>query len=142
MVDTISVSERSHVMSLVRAEDTRPEMIVRRLVYSAGYRYRLHGKKLPGKPDLVFATRRKVIFVHGCFWHKHENCALARMPKSNQAFWSAKLNGNKARDARQYARLREMGWGVMVVWECELKDLDVLKRRIVDFLDCTDSVSG
>lgn len=95
MTDTIGASERSRIMSRVRAKDTRPEMLVRRLVHGAGYRYRLHGAKLPGKPDLVFASRRKVIFVHGCFWHRHDDCALARMPKSNQDFWVAKLKGTR-----------------------------------------------
>lgn len=135
MVDTISAIERSRIMSRIRAKNTGPEMAVRRLVYGAGYRYRLHGKKLPGTPDLVFTTRHKVIFVHGCFWHNHDDCALARIPKSHQDFWETKLQGNKARDARQYARLCEMGWEVMVIWECELKDLDGLKPRIVAFLD-------
>lgn len=134
MTDTISVSERSHIMSRVRAKDTRPEMLVRRLVHGAGYRYRLHGAKLPGKPDLVFAGRRKVIFVHGCFWHRHEDCTLARMPKSNQDFWMAKLEGNKKRDAINCRRLRKMGWDVMVIWECELRDLDTLLQRIIHFL--------
>ncbi len=134
MTDTISVSERSHVMSLIKAKNTRPEMLIRRLVHGAGYRYRLHGKKLPGKPDLVFASRRKVIFVHGCFWHLHENCALSRMPKSNQNFWIGKLEGNKARDQNEYMRLREEGWDVMVIWECELKDLEAVRLRIARFL--------
>lgn len=128
-------------MSRVRAKDTRPEMLVRRLVHSVGYRYRLHGAKLPGKPDLVFASRRKVIFVHGCFWHRHDHCALARMPKSNQDFWMAKLEGNKKRDAITYRRLREMGWDVLVVWECELRDLDEVQRRITHFLGATGGAS-
>jgi DNA mismatch endonuclease (patch repair protein) len=137
MTDTISASERSRVMARVKAVDTRPEMLVRRLVYGAGYRYRLHGAKLPGKPDLLFAGRRKVIFVHGCFWHRHEHCAFARMPKSNQDFWRAKLEGNKERDAAHCRRLHEMGWEVMVVWECELKDPDAVLRRIIRFLGST-----
>lgn len=122
-------------MSLVKAKNTRPEMLIRRLVHGAGYRYRLHGAKLPGKPDLVFASRRKIIFVHGCFWHRHDRCALARMPKSNQDFWMAKLEGNKERDATNYRKLHEMGWDVMVVWECELRDLSAILRRITRFLD-------
>lgn len=134
MTDTIGISERSRVMSLVRAKNTRPEMMVRRLVHGAGYRYRLHGAKLPGKPDLVFAGRRKVIFVHGCFWHRHEDCALARMPKSNQDFWMAKLEGNKTRDSANCRKLREWGWDVMVVWECELRDLGAVLQRITCFL--------
>lgn len=134
MTDTISVPERSRVMSRVKAKHTGPEMQVRRLIYGAGYRYRLYGAKLPGKPDLVFAGRRKVIFVNGCFWHRHEGCSLARIPKSHREFWEAKLEGNKARDLINYQKLREMGWKVMVVWECELRDLDGLLRRVVRFL--------
>jgi DNA mismatch endonuclease (patch repair protein) len=134
MTDTISVSERSHVMALVRAKHTRPEMQVRRLIYGAGYRYRLHEAQLPGKPDLVFAGRRKVIFVNGCFWHRHEGCALARIPKSHREFWVAKLEGNRARDLVNYRELRAMGWKVMVVWECELRNLDEVLRRVTRFL--------
>lgn len=134
MVDTISASERSHVMSLVKCKNTRPEMVVRRLVHGAGFRYRLHDTKLPGKPDLVFPRRRKVIFVHGCFWHRHEGCALARIPKSNQEFWQAKLEGNKARDEAHLRRLHESGWATLVVWECELKDLHTLRMRLLSFL--------
>ncbi len=121
-------------MSLVKAKNTRPEILVRRLVHGAGYRYRLHGAKLPGKPDLVFAGRRKVIFVHGCFWHRHDNCVLARMPKSNKDFWATKLERNKARDFANCHRLQEMGWETMVIWECELRDMDALLRRVVHFL--------
>jgi DNA mismatch endonuclease (patch repair protein) len=134
MTDTLSASERSRIMSRVKAKDTRPEMLVRRLVHGAGYRYRLHGAKLPGKPDLVFSSRRKVIFVHGCFWHRHDDCALARMPKSNQGFWSIKLEKNKERDAIVYRGLHEMGWGVLVIWECELRDRDAVLWRIQRFL--------
>jgi len=134
MTDTISVSERSRIMSLIKPKNTRPELQLRRIVYGAGYRYRLHGVQLPGKPDLVFAGRRKVIFVHGCFWHRHDQCALARLPKSNQDFWRTKLERNKERDASDYRRLREMGWEVMVVWECELRDSGRVLQRITRFL--------
>lgn len=134
MTDTISVSERSRVMALVKGKNTGPEMLVRRLVHGAGYRYRLHAATLPGKPDLVFASRRKVIFVHGCFWHRHDQCGLARVPKTNQDFWTEKFEGNKARDSANYRRLREMGWGVLVVWECELRDMDAVLQRMTHFL--------
>lgn len=134
MTDTVSAVERSRLMSRVKGKNTRPEMLIRRLVHGAGYRYRLHGAKLPGKPDLVFASRRKVIFVHGCFWHRHDHCALARMPKSNREFWVAKLEGNKERDAANHRKLREMGWDVLVIWECELRDLEAVLRRITCFL--------
>ncbi|MEV1530406.1 DNA mismatch endonuclease Vsr [Pseudomonas aeruginosa] len=134
MADTISADERSHIMSLVKGKNTRPEMLVRRLVHGAGFRYRLHDAKLPGKPDLVFSRKRKVIFVHGCFWHRHEGCALARIPKSNQEFWLAKLEGNKARDEINLRKLHEAGWDTLVVWECELRDLATLTQRLRSFL--------
>lgn len=134
MVDTVSADERSRIMSLVKGKDTSPEMYVRRLVHSAGFRYRLHDAKLPGKPDLVFPRKRKVIFVHGCFWHRHEGCSLARIPKSNQEYWLVKLEGNKARDETNLRRLHDAGWHTLVVWECELRDLDALALRLRSFL--------
>ena len=135
MVDTVNAKTRSLVMSRVRSKDTNPEMTVRRLVHGAGYRYRLHVRILPGTPDLVFAGRRKVIFVHGCFWHRHKRCALARLPKSHLGFWLPKLEENRRRDMRNLARLRKMGWSVLTVWECELKNAKVLETRIRRFLD-------
>lgn len=140
MVDTISTSERSRIMSLVKGKNTRPEMLVRRLVHGAGFRYRLHDAKLPGKPDLVFSSKRKVIFVHGCFWHRHEGCALARIPKSNRVFWLTKLDGNKARDELNLRQLHQAGWETLVVWECELRELDTLERRLRAFLTCATPV--
>lgn len=134
MADTISADERSHIMSLVKGKDTRPEMLVRRLLHSAGFRYRLHDAELPGKPDLVFSRKRKVIFVHGCFWHCHKGCSQARIPKSNQEYWLAKLEGNKARDETNLRKLRDTGWQTLVVWECELRDLDSLALRLQSFL--------
>lgn len=122
-------------MSLVRCKDTRPEMLVRRLVHSLGYRYRLHVRDLPGAPDLVFPRFKAVLFVHGCFWHQHSCTNGNRMPKSRVAFWRAKLEGNKARDQRQRQRLRRLGWRVLVVWECQLRDLEKLAGRIATFLD-------
>ncbi len=134
MVDMASISQRSYIMSLVRAKNTGPEMTVRRLLHAMGYRYRLHGKKLPGKPDLVFAGRRKVIFVHGCFWHRHEGCRFSGMPKSNRDFWSEKFGRNMARDRDSYMKLHEAGWKVLVIWQCELRDLEAVRRRTVQFL--------
>ena len=122
-------------MSRVRATGTRPEMAVRRLVHGLGYRYRLHGKQLPGRPDLVFARRRKVIFVHGCFWHRHPGCRLARTPKSRVDFWRAKLDGNRERDLLTQRQLRELGWRSLIVWECQLNDLDSVARRVTRFLE-------
>jgi DNA mismatch endonuclease (patch repair protein) len=133
-VDTLTPAERSERMSRVRGRNTSPEMTVRRLVHGLGYRYRLHGKGIPGKPDLVFRSRRKVLFVHGCFWHRHEHCALARLPKSRLDFWIPQLEGNRMRDVENQRALRAGGWGCMVIWECELSDRPALERRIKSFL--------
>ncbi|HIB3368826.1 very short patch repair endonuclease [Pseudomonas aeruginosa] len=134
MIDTISAGERSRIMSLVKGKNTRAEMLVRRLVHKAGFRYRLHDAKLPGKPDLVFSRKRKVIFVHGCFWHRHEDCPFSRMPKSNQEYWIEKLEGNKARDNINLQKLHDADWQTLVIWECELRDLSLLASRLTSFL--------
>lgn len=122
-------------MGRVRSRDTKPEMMVRRMVHAMGYRYRLHAKDLPGKPDLAFRSRRKVVFVHGCFWHRHPECALARLPKSREDFWLPKLDANRRRDMKNERALRDAGWGVLTIWECELGDVAQLKTRIRGFLD-------
>lgn len=122
-------------MSRVRGKDTGPEMRLRRLVHGMGYRYRLHVRDLPGKPDLVFASRKAVIFMHGCFWHRHEGCKLARMPKSRLAFWKNKLETNRLRDEENQRRLHALGWRYLVVWECQLKDMEALAMRIRSFLN-------
>lgn len=124
-------------MSRVRGKDTKPEMIVRRMVHGMGYRYRLHDRRLPGSPDLVFRSRRKVIFVHGCFWHRHPDpsCKLARMPKSRQDFWGPKLEGNRERDERNRAALAREGWRQMVVWECECRHEEQLRNKLREFLE-------
>ena len=136
-MDTLTPQERSERMSKVRSTDTRLEMAVRRLVHGMGYRYRLHTKDLPGKPDLVFSTRRKVIFVHGCFWHRHDapECHLARLPKSRLDFWLPKFAKNKARDIQVQALLAEKNWSIMTIWECQVRDTEALKRRISEFLN-------
>ena len=122
-------------MSRIRGKDTRPEMRVRRLVHGMGYRYRLHAKELPGRPDLVFRPRRKAIFVHGCFWHRHAGCSANQIPKTRSDYWRHKLDGNAERDRRNEAALRAAGWSVLVIWECETKgDPDRLARRIRRFL--------
>jgi DNA mismatch endonuclease (patch repair protein) len=135
VVDSLSPKERSEIMARVRSKDTRPEMRVRKLAFALGYRYRLHDKKLPGCPDLVFGPQRKVIFVHGCFWHRHARCALARLPKSRLDFWIPKLEGNKLRDQRNKRALARRGWKVLTIWECQLGDLGQLSARIGRFLD-------
>ena len=136
-MDTLSKAQRSERMSRVRGKDTKPELLVRRLVHGMGYRYRLHRRDLPGTPDLVFPGRRKVIFVHGCFWHRHPDptCKLARLPKSRREFWLPKLEGNRARDVENMARLEELGWESMTIWECQLRDQEALEERVRRFLD-------
>jgi DNA mismatch endonuclease, patch repair protein len=134
-MDSVSPARRSEIMGRVRSRDTKPEMQVRRLIHAMGYRYRLHAKDLPGKPDLVFRPRRKLVFVHGCFWHRHPGCALARLPKSREEFWLTKLEANRQRDAKTELALREMNWSVLTIWECELSDIAKLKNKIKDFLD-------
>jgi DNA mismatch endonuclease (patch repair protein) len=135
MVDTVGTWRRSEIMARVRNKDTKPEMIVRRITHGLGYRYRLHYKHLPGRPDLVFPARRKVIFVHGCFWHRHEGCDMCRTPKSHTAFWTEKFEANVSRDRANQEMLRLQGWEVLIVWECETYRSTTLPERIEEFLD-------
>lgn len=134
-MDTLTPAERSARMALVHAKDTKPELLVRRLVHAMGYRYRLHLRDLPGTPDMVFPGRSKVIFIHGCFWHRHARCVLARLPKSRGDFWLPKLTANAERDARNVRALRRLGWSVLTIWECQLGDTAKLAKRIRRFLD-------
>jgi DNA mismatch endonuclease (patch repair protein) len=134
-VDSLSPQERSDIMARVRSKNSRPELAVRKIVFGLGYRYRLHARELPGCPDLIFTPRRKVIFVHGCFWHRHPNCALARMPKSRLEFWVPKLEGNRERDDRNKKTLVREGWKVLTIWECELDKPERLRKIIRRFLD-------
>jgi len=134
MADTLSPEERSKRMGLVRNRNSKAEMTVRRLVHSLGYRYRLHVSDLPGKPDIVFPRHKKIIFVHGCFWHRHDDCGLARLPKSKLDFWLPKLQGNKERDVENSEKLKRAGWSVRVIWECEVANKEVLTDKIKDFL--------
>ncbi len=133
-MDTLTKAERSIRMGLIRSKDTKPELAVRRLVHGMGYRYRLHGKNLPGHPDMVFSARSKVIFVHGCFWHLHRNCSNCRPPKSREDYWKPKLEHNTERDQQVRKQLRHMGWHCLVVWECELANPDMLARKMKCFL--------
>lgn len=121
-------------MRAVKGRNTAPEMIVRRLVHSMGYRYRLHRKDLPGKPDLTFQSRHKVIFVHGCFWHGHNCKRGARIPKTNQDYWETKISRNKERDQQHDEDLRHQGWHVMVIWECQLNEPQTVTEQIINFL--------
>jgi DNA mismatch endonuclease (patch repair protein) len=133
-MDTLTPAERSERMRGIRSKDTKPEMRVRRLVHGMGYRYRLHDRRVPGTPDLVFRRRRRAIFVHGCYWHGHD-CKLGRLPKSRLSFWREKIAANRRRDARVRAEMQALGWSSLVLWECELRDEARLASSIKEFLN-------
>lgn len=135
MVDVHSPEKRSYNMSRIKGKDTKPEMIVRKWLWSNGYRYRLHRRDLPGNPDVVFPSRKKVIFIHGCFWHKHD-CKYFKWPRSNSDFWKTKIESNIQRDAANYLKLKSAGWDYLVIWECETRgqDLEPLWNKIASFL--------
>lgn len=126
-------------MAAIKSNDTKPEMLVRRYLHGRGFRYGLHNKKLPGSPDIVLRRFKTVIFVHGCFWHGHENCLCYRLPKSNVDFWRSKVERNRARDERVQAELRAMGWRVLIIWECELKTKE---KRALTFQKLSNILSG
>ena len=130
-------TSRSDIMRAVKGRDTEPEKKVRRMVHAMGYRYRLHRKDLPGKPDLVFPSRKKVIFVHGCFWHGHDCARGARTPKTNRDYWQTKIRRNRDRDRKVQGALTEIGWAVLAVWECQMKGNDAMRKRIDRFLKQT-----
>lgn len=136
MADCFTHEERSRVMSSVKGRDTQPEKTVRRLLHAMGYRFRLHRRDLPGKPDIVLPKYRKVIFIHGCFWHGHPNCCRALRPQTNAEFWNKKLDSNIKRDEETQAKLKSLGWDVLVIWQCEMRDLENLRRNIKEFLIC------
>lgn len=132
---TESAAQRRRTMQAVKSKDTTPEMRVRRLLHSMGYRYRLHRDCLPGTPDLVFVSRRKVIFVHGCFWHGHSCARGARVPKTNREYWLKKVARNRERDRVVRSDLETLGWDALVVWECETQDIDKLRAKVLEFLE-------
>jgi DNA mismatch endonuclease (patch repair protein) len=134
MVDFMTPSERSAHMAKIRSADTKPEMRLRRALHAAGYRFRLHDRRLPGRPDLVFASRRKVVFVNGCFWHGHTCKVGSRLPKTNTAFWEEKRRRNQERDFFQRSRLQELGWAYFDVWECEIMENNLIVERVKIFL--------
>lgn len=134
MVDHVTPEVRSRIMASVRSKGTGPEMAIRQSLHRRGYRYRLHRKDLPGRPDLTFVAKRKVLFINGCFWHLHPGCPRAKLPKSNRDFWVSKLERNRRRDADSIESLRKLGWDTMTVWQCELLDMDSALYRIVTFL--------
>jgi len=135
-MDKLTPERRSENMRRIKSKDMKPELAVRRLAHRLGHRFRIHGKDLPGKPDLVFGPKRMVIFVHGCFWHGHElkGCLDARKPKSNTGYWNPKLERNKERDAERIVALEAAGWKVLIIWECETKDLAKVEKRLKKFL--------
>lgn len=133
-MDSLTPDRRSANMSRIRSKDTKPEMMIRRMLHGLGYRYRLHRRDLPGAPDLVFPARKKVILVHGCFWHQHKGCVDGRLPKSRKDYWQPKLLRNVERDRRNIAKLRRGGWQVLKLWECEILRDKVVRARLIDFL--------
>ena len=134
MADMFSPEERSRIMSRVRSKGTGPEKKVRSLLHHLGYRFRLHRKDLPGNPDIVFPSRKKVIFVHGCFWHRHDCKAGRKIPKTNTEYWTEKISRNVVRDAEQSYSLQAAGWERLIIWECEMRDEEQLKTKILEFL--------
>ena len=133
-MDKLSAERRSANMRQIRSKNTAPELLLRRMLHRMGYRFRLHRKDLPGKPDIVFPSRRKVIFVHGCFWHQHAACREGRVPHSRREYWEPKFNRNQKRDADSQALLEEQGWRFLVVWGCELKDTTAALKTVKQFL--------
>lgn len=133
-MDIVSPEKRSQMMAGIKGKNTKPEMVVRKLVHGMGFRFRLHRKDLPGSPDLVFPRLRKVIFVHGCFWHRHSGCRLAYTPKSNAQYWLDKLEANTRRDVLALKALDALGWEILIVWECEVLNLPALTKRLSSFL--------
>ena len=142
MTDIFTAEKRSEIMSRIRGRDTRPERIVRRLAHGLGFRFRLHRKDLPGSPDMVFPKHRAVIFVHGCFWHRHQGCRKASSPQTRIRFWESKFEQNVARDRRSEAALRDLGWRILVVWECQTKNHVELAGRIENFIMNRDNGNG
>lgn len=138
-MDNRSKKSRSQLMARIGSKNTKPEIEVRSFLHGLGYRFRLHCKELPGKPDIVFKRRRKAIFVHGCFWHGH-GCRIGKLPKSNVGFWHEKIERNRKRDAEKRSELEQLGWSVDEVWQCELKDDQLLMKRLQKFLGPTKPI--
>jgi DNA mismatch endonuclease (patch repair protein) len=137
MVDHVSTEQRSRIMSSVRSQDTQPEILIRSAIHRLGFRFRLHVKALPGTPDIVLPKHKKIIFVNGCLWHGHPNCGRAQLPQSNGKFWSEKISRNKLRDRKSIKALRKLGWGVMLIWQCQLRSksgFHKVEKRLETFL--------
>lgn len=140
-MDKLTPSARSALMARVRSKDTSPELLVRSMLHGMGFRFRLHRKDLPGSPDIVLPGRRKVVWVHGCFWHRHPGCKYASIPKSNHRFWDDKFKNNVRRDRSHQSRVEELGWEPLVVWQCELQDPEKLARKLARFLGLPSSAA-
>ncbi len=136
MTDIVDSQRRSELMRGIRGRDTAPELAVRRIAHRMGLRFRLHRKDLPGRPDLVLPKHRLAVLVHGCFWHRHEDCRYAYTPKSRVVFWTEKFAQNIARDRRNEQALRNLGWRVLVIWECETRDEENIEQRLAEFIRC------
>lgn len=134
MVDVFSTAKRREIMTRIKGKNTTPELYVRRLLHALGYRFRLHRGDLYGSPDIVLPRHRKVVFVHGCFWHGHRRCNRASLPHTNRTFWRDKIEGNRSRDQRVKRQLRRLGWKVLEIWQCQLRNPVALKRRVLMFL--------
>ena len=134
MTDIVNAARRSEIMSRIKGRNTKPELIVRRIAHGLGFRFRLHRGDLPGSPDMVFPRYRTVVFVHGCFWHRHHGCRYAYRPKSRIQFWTKKFEENVARDTRNEMALRDLGWRVLVIWECETKDKAAIRAQLLAHL--------
>lgn len=137
-MDKLSPEHRSWNMGQIKGKDTKPEIFVRSILHRMGLRFRLHRNDLPGKPDIVLPKHETVIFVHGCFWHRHPRCKFAYKPKSKQEFWMTKFNDNVRRDRDNATRLKKLGWCVVVIWECELRDPEKLQKRLINLFDIRD----
>ena len=142
MTDTVDSAKRSEIMSRIRGRDTKPEMTVRRIAHGLGFRFRVHRRDLPGSPDIVFPRHRAVIMVHGCFWHRHRGCKYASSPRTRVQYWSNKFEVNVVRDERAATELRDLGWRVMVIWECETKNHEAVAARIASYLRLAESDAG
>ena len=142
MTDIVDATTRSEIMSHIKGRDTTPELVVRRIAHGLGFRFRLHRKDLPGSPDMVFPRYRTVVFVHGCFWHRHDGCQYAYSPKSRIQFWTKKFRENVARDARTESALRDLGWRVLVIWECETRDHAAVRAQLLANLSRDGTASG
>lgn len=135
MTDVFSKAQRSRVMAQIKGKDTKPEKLVRSLLHRMGYRFRLHDASLPGKPDIVLARHRKVILVNGCFWHGHKGCRKGSVPETNTDFWLNKISSTKKRDKSVRAKLKQEGWKILTIWECELRDIDRTLSKLDTFMN-------